>query len=84
MVAAGLGVDRFAVMGHSRYVPEQVAAPLLLVHGEQDRMVPSSHSSWLAERVPGAELWLRPDDGHISVLSSAEDALAWLAARVNP
>ena len=25
-----------------------------------------------------AELWLRPDDGHVSVLDAAEAALDWL------
>jgi pimeloyl-ACP methyl ester carboxylesterase len=80
----GMVDDDLAYVAPWGYVPGQVVAPLLLVHGEQDRMVPSSHGRWLAERIPGAELWLRPDDGHISVLSSAEDALAWLAARVSP
>jgi hypothetical protein len=28
-------------------------------------------------------LWLRPNDGHISVLRSAPAALEWLAARVS-
>jgi hypothetical protein len=27
-----------------------------------------------------AELWLRPDDGHVSVLNSAEAAMGWLLA----
>jgi hypothetical protein len=27
------------------------------------------------------ELWLRPEDGHSSVLASAEDALRWLRER---
>ena len=80
----GMVDDDLAYVAPWGYLPEQVVAPVLLVHGEQDRMVPSSHSRWLAERIAGAELWLRPDDGHISVLGSAEDALAWLAARVNP
>ena len=31
--------------------------------------------------IPGAELWERPADGHITVLDAAPDALAWLAAR---
>jgi hypothetical protein len=48
------------------------------MHGGQDRIVPSAHGSWLAGRIPTAELWLRPDDGHISILTSAEDALVWL------
>jgi pimeloyl-ACP methyl ester carboxylesterase len=80
----GMVDDDLAYVAPWGYVPEQVVAPVLLVHGEQDRMVPSSHGRWLAGRVTNAQLWLRPDDGHISVLHSAEDALAWLATRVIP
>jgi pimeloyl-ACP methyl ester carboxylesterase len=58
--------------------PAQVTAPVLLSHGERDRMVPASHSVWLAGRCPSAELWLHPGDGHISVLNHAEMALDWL------
>ncbi len=58
--------------------PAQVIAPVLLLHGGRDRVVPSSHSAWLARRCPSAELRLFPDDGHISVLNSAEAALGWL------
>jgi pimeloyl-ACP methyl ester carboxylesterase len=58
--------------------PGQITAPVLIVHGDQDRMVPSSHGQWLASRCRSAELWLRPGDGHISVLSSAPAALDWL------
>jgi pimeloyl-ACP methyl ester carboxylesterase len=55
-----------------------VRAPVLYLHGGQDRMVPSSHGEWLARHTPTAELWLRPDDGHVSVLSSGPAALGWL------
>ena len=55
--------------------PGQVTAPVLVLHGGQDRIVPASHGEWLARHCPAAELWLRPDDGHISVLDSAADAL---------
>ena len=35
--------------------------------------------AWLAARCPDAELWLRPDDGHVSVLGSCGvAALDWL------
>ena len=40
--------------------------------------MPSSHSMWLAQRCPAAELWLRPDDGHVSILDSSVMALDWL------
>jgi pimeloyl-ACP methyl ester carboxylesterase len=57
----------------------QVRAPVLLMHGGQDRMAPSTHSEWLARSCPSAEMRLYPDDGHISVLNSAESGLDWLA-----
>jgi pimeloyl-ACP methyl ester carboxylesterase len=59
-----------------------VSAPVLLVHGGQDRVVPSSHGEWLARRCPAAELRVFAEDGHISVLDSAESALDWLRAQV--
>ncbi|NEE00141.1 alpha/beta fold hydrolase [Phytoactinopolyspora halotolerans] len=58
--------------------PERIETPTLLLHGEQDRVVPSAHSTWLAHRIGPSELWLRRGDGHISVLASAVDALDWL------
>ena len=44
-------------------------------------MVPSWHGEWLARRTPSAELWLRPDEGHVSVLNAGEAALGWLWER---
>jgi pimeloyl-ACP methyl ester carboxylesterase len=58
--------------------PSQVTPPVLIVQGGQDRIAPQSHGRWLANHIPSAALWLRPDDGHISVLSSAEAAMDWL------
>ena len=54
------------------------ALPYLGFGVRSDRVVPSSHGKWLAGRCPLAELRLFPDDGHISVLNSAEMALGWL------
>jgi pimeloyl-ACP methyl ester carboxylesterase len=58
--------------------PRQISAPVLFVHGAQDRLVPSSHATWLAQRCRTAELWTRPDDGHVSILNSSVMALDWL------
>lgn len=60
--------------------PAAVTAPVLVVHGTADEMVPASHGRWLARRCPGAELRLVPGAGHISVLRSAPDVLTWLSA----
>jgi pimeloyl-ACP methyl ester carboxylesterase len=80
-IAGGLGGmvdDILANVGPWGFDPRQLRAPVLFVHGGQDRMVPNSHSEWLARQTRSAELWLRPDDGHISVLAAAEAALSWL------
>jgi pimeloyl-ACP methyl ester carboxylesterase len=58
--------------------PGQVTPPVLVVQGGQDRIAPASHGRWLASHLPSAELWLRPEDGHVSVLTSAEAAIDWL------
>jgi len=58
--------------------PATIAVPTLIVHGGHDRIVPSAHGEWLASRIPGAELWLVPEAGHLSVLDTGERALAWL------
>src|SRR5262249_49721311 len=73
--------DDLAYVGHGGFAPALVPAPLLLLHGGQDAVVPSSHSQWLAGHCPTAELRLFAEDGHISVLNHAEDALDWLASR---
>ena len=76
----GLIDDDLAYVAPWGYDPAQVSAPVLLLHGGQDRMVPCSHSEWLASRCPSAEARLFPDDGHISILNAAEEAMDWLRA----
>jgi pimeloyl-ACP methyl ester carboxylesterase len=71
--------DDLAYVAPWGFDPAQVTAPVLLVHGGLDRVVPCAHGQWLARRCPSAELWLRADDGHISVLNCSETALDWLA-----
>lgn len=59
-----------------------INGPVLMVHGDDDRMVPAAHTRWLADHVRGAQLRLSPGVGHISVLSAeAEAALEWIRAR---
>lgn len=80
-LAGGLGGfvdDDMAGVSAWGFDPADVTAPTLFLHGKQDRVVPSSHSEWNASRCPSAELWLRPDDGHISVLNHGPEAMGWL------
>jgi 3-oxoadipate enol-lactonase len=46
----------------------RIAAPTLVVHGEQDVVVPPTNALVLAERIPGAQLSLWPDAGHMYIV----------------
>ena len=59
-----------------------VQVPTLLLQGEMDKIVPPAHAHRLAQAIPGAELRLDPDAGHISVVSGAADALVWVAKQL--
>ena len=77
----GLIDDDLAYVAPWGFDPAQIEAPVLLLHGAEDRIAPVAHAEWLANRIPTAELRVVPDDGHISVLTSGTSALGWLAAR---
>lgn len=77
----GLIDDDMAYVAPWGFEPATIAAPTLIVHGGEDRIVPATHGKWLAAHIPSAELWLRPDDGHISTLAAGDDALTWLRDR---
>ena len=80
----GLIDDDLAYVAPWGFDPARVVAPVLLLHGGRDRVVPSSHGEWLARRCPSAELWLSPDDGHISVLNQSAAAMEWLREQADP
>lgn len=80
----GLLDDGLSSVAPWGFAPGQIRGPVLVLHGGQDRMVPSAHGRWMAEHCPGAQLWLRPDDGHISILSSAPAALEWIREQAGP
>ncbi|MFB6716356.1 alpha/beta fold hydrolase [Streptomyces sp. NPDC056358] len=74
----GMVDDDLAYVRPWGFAPAQVTAPTLVLHGGLDRIVPASHGEWLARHCGAAELWRRPDDGHVSVLNSGTQALDWL------
>jgi pimeloyl-ACP methyl ester carboxylesterase len=55
-----------------------ISVPVLLVQGGEDRVVPSSHAEALLRAIPTSELWLRPRDGHVSVLDGCPVGMDWL------
>lgn len=60
-----------------------ISAPVLLIHGETDRFVPSEQSQQLAEALPSAELILLEDLGHMALIMDRDSVLEatrpWLA-----
>jgi pimeloyl-ACP methyl ester carboxylesterase len=75
----GMVDDDVAYMSPWGFELGAVQAETLLVHGDQDRVVPVAHAHWLAGSLPRAELRVCPGDGHVSVLAAAgRQALEWL------
>ncbi|MBR8744733.1 alpha/beta fold hydrolase [Nocardiopsis sp. MG754419] len=58
--------------------PATITGPCLVVHGEQDTVVPLAHSEHTAELVPGAELRVLHGHGHVTVLWELPDLLTAL------
>jgi pimeloyl-ACP methyl ester carboxylesterase len=74
----GMVEDLLAGVRPWGFTLEDIAVPVLILHGVEDRMVPSAHGEWLAARCPSSELRLVRGAGHITVLDSAAAALEWL------
>jgi pimeloyl-ACP methyl ester carboxylesterase len=44
---------------------DRIKSPTLVVHGDQDRIIPVANAHMTAERIPGAELRILDDAGHL-------------------
>ena len=56
-----------------------IRIPVLLMHGEQDRFVPVSHSKWLAKKIPNVETRFLAGDGHLTLsLRRIPEVHTWL------
>jgi pimeloyl-ACP methyl ester carboxylesterase len=78
----GLIDDDVAFAAPWGFAVTKIDAPVLLVHGGQDRIVPPAHADWLMRHCPNPELWLRPNDGHVSILDACPLAMDWLVAQL--
>ncbi|QHF21777.1 hypothetical protein GTU71_13650 [Rathayibacter sp. VKM Ac-2762] len=58
----------------------RLAAPVLLLHGAADRVVPVAHAERIRRLHPAAELTIRSGRGHIGVLLDWPDVLDRLLA----
>lgn len=78
----GLIDDDVALVTPWGFELAQITTRVLFVQGGQDRIAPPAHAMWLLRHCPGSELWLRPDDGHISILNACPVAMDWLRANL--
>jgi pimeloyl-ACP methyl ester carboxylesterase len=78
---AGWRDDDLAFVKDWGFQLADIAVPVSVWQGEQDRMVPFAHGRWLASAIPGARPHLFADEGHISLASKAKMILADLLDR---
>ena len=57
----------------------QITAPTLVINGAEDALIPPENSRIMAERIPGAELVLFPEVGHLFFHEVPEEADAAVA-----
>ncbi|MCC6763792.1 MAG: alpha/beta hydrolase [Deltaproteobacteria bacterium] len=62
------------------FSPRDLRVPIRFWHGDADPLVPLEHAHHLAALVPGAELRVRPGEGHMGNLDAAEEILDALLA----
>jgi pimeloyl-ACP methyl ester carboxylesterase len=73
-------VEDYALLGEPwGFALADVAVPVTLWHGEDDRVVPAEQSRILAEELPDATLRLQPGHGHFLLRELLEDVLGPLA-----
>ena len=76
--------DRIAdgpTFGWSSFDVNRVACPVVVIHGEQDGIVPIAHGQHTAEIVPNAELRTFPQHGHLSVITEVVATLKSMTDR---
>jgi len=58
-----------------------IRPPVLLVQGDDDRVIPFEHAERLHRGIRSSELWRRGAAGHITVLDAVPAALDWIRAQ---
>lgn len=62
----------------------RLARPTLVIHGDDDPIVPLLNARLIASRVPGARLEVVKGGGHLMLLDSADDVMPRITGFLNP
>ena len=72
--------DDLAFVRDWGFAVSDIAVPVAVWQGRQDRMVPFAHGEWLAAEIPTAVAHLLEDEGHISLIAQIGEIVGDLAA----
>jgi pimeloyl-ACP methyl ester carboxylesterase len=56
-----------------------IRIPVYLTYGRTDNLVPPAHGDWLAAHIPGVEVHVDDEAGHMGDDSAVEEQFAWVA-----
>ncbi|WP_438870784.1 alpha/beta fold hydrolase [Paractinoplanes ovalisporus] len=70
--------DVLAFRGDWGFALDTIVPPVRLWHGAHDTFSPASHSRWLAERIPRAEVVVQHGAAHFAAMEVLPRMLAWL------
>lgn len=70
--------DDLALLSPWGFGVSEISIPTRVIYGATDVFVPKRHGEWLAENVPGAEVVMEEDQGHLGDPDLVAERLAWL------
>ncbi|OKJ11879.1 alpha/beta fold hydrolase [Kitasatospora sp. CB01950] len=71
--------DVLAFIADWGFAVDTIGVPVRIWHGADDKFSPVGHSAWLADHIPGAQLYLEPGAAHFGSLKEMTDAIRWAA-----
>jgi pimeloyl-ACP methyl ester carboxylesterase len=74
--------DVLAIRRNWGFDLREIGCPVRLWHGAHDRFAPARHTTWLAERIPGATAEVESGAAHFDALPIVPRMLEWLATPV--
>ncbi len=72
-------VHEYRLLGDWGFALEEVTAPVSVWQGDVDKLVPTEHAEDIVARAPGATMVRCPGEGHLAMMTHAEQLLATAA-----